>query len=231
MAKTTKKGVGTGNHKNHAKGRAPANKSAAPAHDKIFDSKVRKAKKDKADGKKPRKNFRGKKVDINTYNIMYEAYIQEQSIAHVSRVSGINPKTAKKFIEEGDPTRNLRPLKTRYESVINKEQDKEDYTLAKHRSEMQNVGRVLMNKVAVSVASIDPDDIDPNRVDTMLKNIQVLIERTLGVADATVAHKDESRYADWSLEELETFVKTGVTPDHDRSVAPVDANHGVTRDE
>jgi hypothetical protein len=205
-------------------GRAPANKTIAPATDKIFKEKVAKEKKKeenrKAKGLGPTKEIPGM-ISIEKYNAMYQAYTERQSISHVAKVCSVNATTAKKYVEKGDPKRNLRPLKDRYSSVIVNAQQKQDYTLATLRGEVLAASRVFLHRVAMRIKTLDPDDLSPDAIGKHLKDIQVTAERCLGVSDATITVKQESRYADWSEEELLNFFKTGVTPEHDRSVAPI----------
>jgi len=199
---------------NRTKGKAPPNKTVAPADDKVFAEKARKAK-----GKRPK----GPAISIDTYNAMYDAYMAQQSAAYVAKTAGVDRRTAKRYIERGDPKRNLRPLKQRYQAVIQSAQQKADYDLATARAEVQGAARVMLHRLAERIRLLDPDELDANRVTTSLKDLQVVLERTLGVADASVEVRAESRFADWSLEELVEFAVKGVAPTHDRSVAPTSA--------
>lgn len=195
---------------NHTKGRTPPNKTAAPARDKVFQEKVRKAK-----GKRPK----GRPVTIDVYNAMYAAYMEQQSARYVAEQCGVDRRTALRYVDKGDPKRNLRPLKDRFDAVQTQAQTKQDYDLARARSEVQGAARVMLARVAQRIASVDPAEIDANRLATILKDTQVVLERTLGVADASVDVRAEGRFAHWTLEELIDFATKGVAPEHDRSTA------------
>lgn len=199
---------------NRTKGRPPANKSVAPATDKVFGEKARKAK-----GKRPK----GPAITIDTYNAMYDAYMAVQTAAHVAKTCKVDRRTARRYIDKGDPKRNLRPLAERYRNVVTRAQQKQDYTLAEARAEVQGAARVLLNRLAERIRFLDPDELDANQVARHLKDLQVIIERTLGVADASVEVKAESRFTRWSLQELMEYAVTGTAPEHDASVATTSA--------
>jgi len=191
-------------------GRKPPNKTIAPKDD--WHEKVRQAK------QSTKKGGKGKQLTIDQVNAAYAAYVKEQSAEHVARETGINPTTAAKYINNGDPARNIRPFKDRLARVVDRAQEQQDYTLANAREEMQRIARALLMKTAQRIQSLDPNDIKPFLLSKHLKDIQVIIERTMGVADATVKVDSEDRFARWELDELMEFVKTGTVPEHDMMV-------------
>lgn len=207
---------------NRTTGRAPANKTAAPADGKVFAEKARKAK-----GSYQK---HGPVVSIDKYNAMYEAYMAEQSAAAVAKATGVDRRTAQRYIERGDPGRNLRPLRMRYQAVVTRAQERQDYTLAQARAEVQGAARVLLNRVAARIKVLDPDEVDANKLPSFLKDLQVVLERTLGVADASVEVRTEGRFQRWTLEELVTYATTGQAPEHDVSVAPTSAANYKARE-
>ena len=197
--------------KGRRSGRAPANKTVAPAKGKVFKEKVRKAK-----GKKRS----GVPLSLDKYNQMYLAYQETQSAAHVGRVCGVSARVAAKYINQGDPTRNLRPLKDRFDSVVSQAQSKQDYGLEVMRKEMQLAARALFAKAAKRIQGMNPTEIKANFLPQWLKDLQVVLERTEGVADATVQVRGVGRFDNWTTDELMTFFQTGKFPIHDVMAAP-----------
>lgn len=86
-------------------GRAPANKMVETPGS--WEEKKRKAM----------GTTRTKRYTIDQYNQAYEAYCEVQSPSYVAKKSGINEHTAAKVIKDGDPSRNLRPLRDRFHAV------------------------------------------------------------------------------------------------------------------
>lgn len=206
VAHRTWKGKKPGPLQGRRTGRVPANKGIVPDVEKNWGHKVRKAKEfgKKAGG-----------LSIDQYNDCYRYYQERQSAAYVAEKAGIHEKTASKYINDGDATRNLRPLRDRLQKAIEQAHDREDYDLAQCRGEMQKIARGLLMKAARAISDLDPKSIKPFLLPKIVKDMQSVIERTLGVADATVKVEGEDRFARWSLEELVAFVKTGTVPIHD----------------
>lgn len=189
-------------------GRRPGNATVVNSGKK-WEQEKRKAKQS---GKK------AGRLSIKDYNSCYKAYQIKQSAAYVADQVGISEKTAKRYIEKGDPSRNLRPLKDRFDGVMARVQEDEDYSIVVARREMQMISRALLAKFAKSIRELDPAKIKPFMLTRGLKDLQVILERCLGVADATVDVQIKSRFDGWSYDELMTFVETGTVPEHD--VAP-----------
>lgn len=205
------KGKRPGPLKGRKTGRAPGNKTAAPKD--TWPEKVRQAKQ--------KKNASGL-LTVEQYNEMYDAYVVKQSASYVSSVTGISETTAKKYINKGDPGRSLRPLKDRFARMIEQTQERQDYDLSVARGEMQKIGRAMLVKLAKRINDLDPSELKPFQIVPDLKNLQAVLERTLGVSDATVTLKSESRFDGWTDEQLETFITTGAVPEHD-------GQHGANR--
>lgn len=198
-------------------GRSPANKTVASEN--LWKRKKREAKLN------PRS---GGTLTIDQYNACYEAYVVRQSGNHVAKSTGINLKTAIKYINEGDPKRNLRPLKDRFMEVVQRAQDKQDFTLEIARTQMQGVARALLARMSARITAMDPSELDADGLAAGITKVQGVIERTLGVADQTVKiDGSKSRFDTWTDEELFTFFETGKRPDHDILSSTVSKTKGV----
>jgi hypothetical protein len=184
-------------------GRSPANKTIAPAEDKLWDNKRRNA---------IRRPPRGQPLTVDQYNLGYQAYTEEQTARHVARVLDIDPRTARRLIEEGYPDRGLRPYRLRYEKVLQQAQIKEDYDLAKARSELLLISRMLLTKLAARIQAMQASELDADKIATNVKTVQAVMERALGAADQTIDHTVTDRYANWTDEEMLAFAQTGQLP-------------------
>ncbi len=141
-------------------------------------------------------------ITIDKYNEMYTAYQENQSPDSVAKKCGVHRDTATKYIEEGDPSRNLRPLRDRFQKVMEGAQARQDYTLEMARGEMQRVARVLLVKAAEKVRQLQVNDIPATLLPRLLTDLQKVIERTMGVADATVKVQTDDPFALWSLNDF-----------------------------
>jgi hypothetical protein len=161
-------------------------------------------------------------VSIDLYNAMYAAWCERQTVSHVRKRCQVNQKTAEKYIEHGDPPRKIPAIRTRWERTMQNAQMAEDYSIVKARREVQTAARVYLARLATAIAALDPTALDPNKLVGQLQCTQAVLERTLGVADATVQIQGNDRFANWTSEELLEFARTGTMPDHaigDGSVA------------
>ena len=205
VAHRTWKGKKLSSLKGRKTGRAPANKGKV-VNEEAWAQKVQKAKKNSS---------RKGELSIDTYNACYAAYQEKQSAAYVAKKVGVHERTAAKYIKSGDATRNLRPLRDRLQKALERAQDREDYDLAQCRTETQKIARALLLKAGKAIRDLDPSTIKTFLLPRIVKDMQGVLERTLGVADATVKVEGEDRFARWSLDELVSFAKTGTFPTHD----------------
>lgn len=155
-------------------------------------------------------------ISVDTYNKMYAAWCERQTRQHVSDTCRVNLETAERYIEHGDPKRRLPAIRKRWERTQEAAQMAEDYSLIKARRDVQTVARAYLQRVAGRVAKLDPAELDANRIAQQLQTIQVVLERTLGAADATVQIQGEDRFRGWTADELMEFAKTGTAPDRAR---------------
>jgi hypothetical protein len=156
-------------------------------------------------------------ISIATYNQMYAAWCERQTVQHVMDTCGVNRTTAERYVEKGDVTRKLPAIRARWENAVQRAQAAEDYTLVKERREVQTVARAFLQRVAARIAKLDPSELDANKVIVQLQVTQTVLERTLGVADTTVSVQHDDRFRGWSNEELMEFARTGTTPPHART--------------
>jgi hypothetical protein len=159
-------------------------------------------------------------ISVDLYNAMYAAWCERQTVAHVMKACRVNRQTAERYVERGDPKRKLPPLRARWERTQQAAQMAEDYSLVKARREIQTVGRAFLQRVAQRIANLDPADLDPNAVIKQLQTVQVVLERTLGVSDATVTVRGGDRFDNWATEDLLEFARSGQLPDYARGGSP-----------
>ena len=153
-------------------------------------------------------------ISVEKYNEMYAVYRERQSVDHVAKTCGVHWKTARRYIEDGDPKRHLRPIKVRYAEVMIKAQAREDFTLAKANAEMRKAARAMFAKYVQRIQKLKPEELDPNKMASALRELQAVLLKSFGEADLVVESK--GRFAGWTLDELTTFAETGVAPDHDK---------------
>ncbi len=162
------------------------------------------------------KKFKAPQISVDTYNKMYEAWCDRQSVQHVMDMALVNRVTATRYLDKGDPERKLPAIRARWERTQQQAQAAEDYNIIKARREVQTAARIFLARIAQRIARLDPDELDANKVVSQLQCTQAVIERTLGIADATVSIQGQDRFASWTAEELLEFAKSGTTPEHSR---------------
>ena len=156
------------------------------------------------------------RVNIEKYNDMYAAWREKQSIDFVAKKCGVHWQTARRYIEDGDPKRHLRPIKIRFAEVMVKAQKKEDYTLVRANTEMRKAARAYFIKLVQRIEKMKPDELDPNKVGTALREAQQIINKSFGEADIVVEAK--GRFEGWTIEELTIYSETGVAPARDKAL-------------
>jgi len=169
----------------------------------------------KAEASKPReKGDRTPTISIDVYNALYEAFCERQTVRHCARVCQVSQQTATRYIEKGDPSRHLRAIRARWEQVQRNAQQAEDYSLVKARRDVQTAARAFLMRIAAKIQKMQPDDLDANGIGRQLEVTQRVIERTLGVADATFEVRGQDKWAGWTVDEMLLFAETGERPAH-----------------
>jgi len=64
-------------------------------------------------GGRAKRQDNGQAISIEKYDVMWSAWQEKQSIAHAARAAGIARATARRYIDEGDASRGLEPLRDR----------------------------------------------------------------------------------------------------------------------
>jgi len=177
---------------------------------KPFDNSSETVSKNNPPGTKPL-------ITVEKYNEMYSAYRERQSVAHVAETCQVHWKTARRYIEDGDLKRHLRPIKIRFAEVMLKSHAQEDYGLVKANSEMRRAARAMFSKYVQRIQKMKPEEIDPNKIAASLRELQAVILKSFGEADLVVEAR--GRFEGWSLEELSVYAETGVAPDRDKALA------------
>jgi hypothetical protein len=89
----------------------------------------------------------------------------------------------------------------------------EDYSLVKARRDVQTAARAFLLRVAKRVQNLDPAELDANQLAKQLETTQRVIERTLGVADATVEVRGPDKWDGWTVDEMLAYAQTGEKPE------------------
>lgn len=179
-------------------------------------------------------------VDVGTYNAMWTAYCEKQSIEHVVKVIRTSRRISRSTVEryvsgKGDPRRGLDPIAERWRRAQTFAQAEEEMSLARYRKQQFDlVGRtikLLTGELALLQADVKRrvEDYQHNKgltppevalsVDKLTKSIDQMVrlgERLLGGPDSVSETRGDSRFAAWTEEEMIEFAATGRAPEHDR---------------
>lgn len=185
--------------------------TAATAAEQAWRGKV-------ADARKKRRPPRV--LSLDKYNTMWAAYQENQATASVARVAGVSETCAQKYIDRGDPSRGLRPLRERLARSLEQQQRHEDYSLSRARDDQLRIARAALAKLAQRIASADPTQIPEQQMTKMLREVQLVMDRAYGLMDAPGAGgaQQEGRFTRWTEEELAAFLEEGTLPLHDVSI-------------
>jgi hypothetical protein len=93
------------------------------------------------------------------YELLWSLYEQRQDARHVAKESGVGQKTVEKYIEEGDPSRGLLPLKSRLEKPQPRRSGTVDAEIERIRAETLKACRITKMVATRQLAKIaqDPD--------------------------------------------------------------------------
>lgn len=167
--------------------------------------------------KTPKPPRRGaSKIAVSTYQKMWAAYQQRQSVEHVRKACRVSWRTADKYIDEGDPTRGMEPLRDRFAKVMQKAQRDEDYGLVKARRDTLTLIRAYKTKLANRIKTITTDNMSAsigNEIDRIARLEEELLTKA-PPSDQTA----EALFEGWTDEEMEAYAQTGKWPDR-----PLDA--------
>ena len=112
-----------------------------------------------------------KVTPTETVNLMWEAYQEVQTAAHVAKTCGVDRRTATKFIKNGDTANGVKPFETRFKELQEETQKKADRSLAKIKAESLTIARVYKAKMAEALKkkNINPDDLRVSDLDTLAR--------------------------------------------------------------
>lgn len=156
------------------------------------------------------------KIKVSTYQKMWKAYQQKQSVEHVRRTCRVAWRTADKYIDEGDPSRGMEPLRDRFAKIMEKAQRDEDYGLVKARRDTLKLIRAYKTKLARRIASIEEKDMSAS-IGSEIDRVARLEEEMLTKAPPS-DQSVEALFEGWTDEEMDEYSKTGKWPDR-----PLDA--------
>lgn len=212
---------GTKAHPVTGRGLPPANRTVAPATDKVWAEKSRKAR------QKPPSNLG---LSLDKYNAGYKAYVEDQTYTHVAQALGVDHRTAKKLVEEGYPHKGWRPYRERFARATAAAHEKEDYTLTQMRAEVLTVSRALFTKLAARIRALVPEELAADRIPAHLQKAFETMRAALGEPDQTVRHQVDDPFRDWSVEEMVRYIQTGQAPARDRApgIGPAAPGGGET---
>lgn len=151
------------------------------------------------------------KISIEKYNEMFAAYLERQSAPHVARTCQVAERTARRYIDQGDPKRKLMSLKERLAKVNDLARQRADYDLVKARAEFQKAARAAFVKTAQAIQLVDAKDLTADKIPEHLNKLLTVIERTFGEAEHS--HEVRGKFANWSLAEIRAFLDEGIDPD------------------
>lgn len=103
-------------------------------------------------------------ISVEKYNEMAEAFWEVQSANHVARTCKVTNATAKKYIEKGDPRRNLPPIRDRWNARVEEVIEEQDETWTdtmRHWAKILKKGRSILEE---RLGQIVPEDISPEKL-------------------------------------------------------------------
>lgn len=186
--------------------------------------------------KKPKKKkTNGPKITAATYNKLQEAYYEKQSIDHAAKAAKVSFKTAKVYIEgPGKPEVGLVPIKQLWLDVQIEAQEKRQLTLLRfHQEQLKELEEMLNTSLGelklIRAATMrrmknfkDSGGVNIEASGSLgaalkaYERVARLMERFLGAPDATLEHRSDDKYRNWSDDEIVEFMTTGKVPDHAR---------------
>lgn len=182
-----------------------------------------------------RKKRQAPQITVESYNKLQDAYFIRQSVSYAAKEAGVNPKTAKIYIEgPGKPEVGLVPIKQVWLDYHTEAQEKKQITLARFQEEqlkeMQEILGTTLGELKLVRAEVvrrlnaykasGGKEIETGAtMSSALRSYEKaykLMERMLGRADLTVEAQGETRYQNWTDEEMVTYMETGLVPAHAR---------------
>lgn len=183
-------------------------------------------------------------IGAEKYNAMWKAYCEQPSINHVSKVAGVTPDTARKYIlGPGAPGHGMPPIRQRYlESMASMQEQQERSLIEFQKETVGDVSNVLSLHIgefgiiqkainsrleeyeekkraakAQGVAPPPPESmVSIDKLAASYDKMVRLMEHLMGQADLTIEAKEKSRFAGWSTEEKMAYATKGIIPERAR---------------
>jgi hypothetical protein len=193
---------------------------------------------------KPGEARKHRRIDTETYNGMWRAFVQVQTTSYVVKTVGVSIDTARRYIEgPADPDRGMVPLRDRFLRVQARTQSEEEASIVSYRRNQMALVRkgldllgdemtLAVEDVKLRIADYSARGADAKATDKMpelrtsIDKLTSSIDRLVrlgdklhGGADGVYEHKHEGeRFAEWNPEEMIEYATTGILPAHARGV-------------
>ena len=108
---------------------------------------------------RPPRPRKGQRAGISRakHDKLFRAFLDDQNLGRIAKRCRLDPRTVRRYVEHGDPSRRLRPLRERLAEIAAKVQAREDDSIAEARSKaLGHIDRymaVLEAKVAECFAA------------------------------------------------------------------------------
>lgn len=154
-------------------------------------------------------------ITMAQYEAMFDAWNERQNVSHVARVTKLSRTTCTKYLTgRADPKNGMPQIRRRWLAIQTKVQEKVADTLVTARAKNLTYVRLLKSKFAEKLMQkFDVDKLDENRMPASLKDLVLLEERLLGADDVKVNVSVDSKFAGWSIQDIERYINTGREPD------------------
>ena len=174
-----------------------------------------------ADG--PNKDYvSGTKIPLDKVEKMFTAYSKKQTMSAIQEATGVSEHTASKYVNKGDPSRQLLSFKDR----LAKRRDLQDKRIAATLADNeQTLLEATMGALAIvryalvgfseKMENKEDIGIDPHRIPGMLKDLSGIIRYAKGDPDAK--KEVEDKYKQWTTEELTEYYLQGILPEHSKN--------------
>jgi hypothetical protein len=175
-----------------------------------------------ARSRRPRK---GQRVGISRakYDELFSAFTDDQNPGRLAKKCRLDPRTIRRYVEGGDPTRGLRPLRERFAEIVAKVQAKEDNAVATARSKaLAMVDRYLSVLEAKIAECFDVDGVNltqeasaalPTELSGALDRTTRLKLSLLGEPDFKVEMTSE--FGSLDEDEVREYLESGKLPKPD----------------
>ncbi len=181
--------------------------------------KPRKLKSDAEARKTPKRITGNHRISIEKYNKMVDAFFEVQTAQYMSKVCGVTRRTAKRYIETGDPARGLQPIRLRFESALRQYQKKQDRSWVEARNETIHFVQRVKLEIAVILKALESVKITITDIQGLKTLADVIDKLTrlealcFGEAEFRSQTTVENKFEGWSFEEKVMFIETGKRPD------------------